>query len=45
MESHASVGCLAVGQGVVYLTHLRFPASIIGMGMLFVLLQLGWVKA
>ena len=36
--------CLAVGEGVVRLTGLPFPASIIGMGVLFVLLQLKWVK-
>lgn len=36
--------CLAVGEAVVGLTGVRFPASIIGMGVLFVLLQLKWVK-
>lgn len=38
-------GCLAIGQIVVYLTEIKFPASIVGMGALFALLQLGWVKA
>lgn len=38
-------GCLAVGQMIVTLTSLRFPASIMGMGVLFVLLHQGWVKA
>lgn len=37
--------CLAVGHWVVTFAHLRFPASIVGMGVLFALLQLGWVKA
>lgn len=38
-------GCLAVGQVIVMLTGLHFPASIIGMGVLFLLLHQGWVKA
>ena len=37
-------GCLAIGQAIVYLTGAKFPASIFGMGVLFALLQLGWVK-
>lgn len=38
-------GCLAVGQAIVWVSGVRFPASILGMGVLFSLLQLGWVKA
>lgn len=37
--------CLAAGQIVIALTGLRFPASIIGMGILFFLLQSRIVKA
>lgn len=37
-------GCLAIGQAIVYLSGIKFPASIFGMGVLFALLQLGWVK-
>ena len=37
-------GCLALGQIIVISSGLRFPASIVGMGVLFALLQLGWVK-
>ncbi|WP_037587507.1 CidA/LrgA family protein [Stenoxybacter acetivorans] len=37
--------CLAAGEGIVMLSGIHFPASIVGMGVLFVLLQLGWVKA
>lgn len=38
-------GCLAAGQALVQWLDLRFPASIVGMGILFALLQAGWVKA
>ncbi|KPN71456.1 MULTISPECIES: CidA/LrgA family protein [Neisseria] len=37
-------GFLAVGEAVVYLTGLKFPGSIVGMGLLFAALQLKWVK-
>lgn len=36
--------CLSVGQAVVMLTGLRLPASIIGLLLLFALLQLQWVR-
>ncbi len=38
------LGCLAVGEGVVLLTGLKLPGSIVGMGVLFAALQAGWVK-
>ncbi|QEY25701.1 CidA/LrgA family protein [Neisseria zalophi] len=37
-------GFLAVGEAVVYLTGVKLPGSIIGMGCLFAALHLGWVK-
>lgn len=37
-------GCLAAGELVVMLTGIRLPSSIIGMLLLTLLLQLGWVK-
>ncbi|MDO4694768.1 MAG: CidA/LrgA family protein [Eikenella sp.] len=37
--------CLAAGELLVRLTGLKLPASIPGLLLLFVLLQLGWVKA
>ncbi len=37
-------GCLAIGEGVVYLTGVKLPSSIIGMLLLTLLLELGWVK-
>ncbi len=37
-------GCLAVGQLVVGAANIPFPASMVGMGLLFALLQLGWIK-
>lgn len=37
-------GCLTFGTVVVMLTGIKFPASILGLLTLFVLLQLGWVK-
>lgn len=38
-------GFLAVGEAVVWWSGLRLPGSVIGMGLLFAALQLGWVKA
>ena len=37
-------GCLAAGELVVMLTGIRLPSSIIGLLLLTLLLQLGWVK-
>lgn len=37
-------GCLALGELFVYLTGIKFPASIIGMLLLTFLLKLGWIK-
>ena len=37
-------GCLAAGELVVMLTGIQLPSSIIGMLLLTLLLQLGWVK-
>lgn len=37
-------GCLALGELIVYLTHIQLPSSIIGMLLLTLFLQLGWVK-
>ncbi|MDD4922426.1 MAG: CidA/LrgA family protein [Bacteroidales bacterium] len=37
-------GCLAVGELMVYLTGVKLPSSIIGMLLLTLLLELGWVK-
>ncbi|MDO6802787.1 CidA/LrgA family protein [Wenyingzhuangia sp. 1_MG-2023] len=38
------LGCLLFGELVVYLTDFKLPSSIIGMLLLTLLLQLGWVK-
>ncbi|MDO5059110.1 MAG: CidA/LrgA family protein [Neisseria sp.] len=38
-------GCLAIGEAVVFFTGIKLPGSIIGMGILFAALHLGWVKA
>lgn len=38
------LGCLAAGETSVYLTGIKLPGSIVGMGVLFALLQAGWVK-
>ena len=38
------LGCLAVGEGVVLFFNIKLPGSIVGMGVLFCLLKLGWVK-
>lgn len=37
-------GCLALGELVVSLTGVRLPSSIIGMLLLTLFLQLGWIK-
>ena len=37
-------GCLALGELVVYLTGIKLPSSIIGMLLLTLFLQLGWIK-
>ena len=39
------LGCLALGEAAAYLTGIKLPGSIIGMGILFAMLQAGWVKA
>ena len=36
--------CLAAGEVFLHLTHLKLPASIVGLLILFGLLQAGWVK-
>ncbi|WP_066225222.1 CidA/LrgA family protein [Formosa haliotis] len=38
------LGCLLFGEIVVHLTGIKMPSSIIGMILLTVLLELGWVK-
>ena len=38
------LGCLSVGETAVYLSGIKLPGSIIGMGVLFLMLQAGWVK-
>lgn len=37
-------GCLAVGEIIVYFTGIKIPSSIIGMLLLTLSLQLGWIK-
>ena len=37
-------GCLAFGELIVYLTGIKLPSSIIGILLLTLFLQLGWVK-
>lgn len=37
-------GCLALGELIVYLTGVKLPSSVIGMLLLTLFLQLGWVK-
>ena len=36
--------CLAAGEVFLHLTHLKLPASIVGLLILFGLLKAGWVK-
>ena len=38
------LGCLALGELVVYLTGIKLPSSIIGMLFLTLFLRLGWIK-
>ena len=38
------LGCLALGEATVWILGLKLPGSIVGMGLLFVALQAGWVK-
>ena len=37
-------GCLALGELIVYLTGIKLPSSILGMLLLTLFLQLGWIK-
>ncbi|MDD7303782.1 MAG: CidA/LrgA family protein [Prevotellaceae bacterium] len=37
-------GCLAVGELIVHLSGIPLPASVVGMLVLTLLLELGWVK-
>ena len=37
-------GCLALGDLLVYLTGIKLPSSILGMLLLTLFLQLGWIK-
>lgn len=39
------LGCLAAGEAAVFLAGIKLPDSIIGMGILFFMLQAGWVQA
>ena len=38
------LGCLALGELIVYLTGVKLPSSIIGMLALTTFLKLGWIK-
>ena len=38
------LGCLALGELIIYLTGIKLPSSIIGMLSLTLLLKLGWIK-
>lgn len=38
------LGCLAVGEGVVYLTGIKLPSSIIGLFLLFLILRMKIIK-
>ncbi|WP_348773532.1 CidA/LrgA family protein, partial [Kingella kingae] len=38
------LGCLALGELIIYLTHIKLPSGIIGLLILFGLLQGKWVK-
>ena len=38
------LGCLAAGETAVFLAGIKLPGSIVGMGVLFALLQAGWVN-
>lgn len=37
-------GALGIGELIVYFTHISLPSSIIGMLLLCLSLQLGWIK-
>ncbi|NJB82680.1 CidA/LrgA family protein [Wenyingzhuangia aestuarii] len=37
--------CLLIGELIVYVTGVKLPSSIIGMLLLTLFLQLGWVKS
>ena len=37
-------GCLGIGELIVALTHIPFPSSIIGMLVLTLALDFGWIK-
>ncbi|MDR2040217.1 MAG: CidA/LrgA family protein [Bacteroidales bacterium] len=37
-------GCLALGELIVYFTGIKLPSSIIGMLLLTLFLELGWIK-
>ncbi|MDL2306194.1 CidA/LrgA family protein [Bacteroides sp. OttesenSCG-928-D19] len=37
-------GCLALGELIIYLTGIKLPSSIIGMLLLTLFLELGWIK-
>jgi len=43
-QSTILLGCLAIGELIVYLTGVKLPSSIIGMLLLTLLLKLNWVK-
>ncbi|MBP1839654.1 CidA/LrgA family protein [Formosa algae] len=38
------MGCLLFGEFVVYLTGIKMPSSIIGMLLLTLSLEMGWIK-
>lgn len=38
------LGCLALGELIVFITEIPFPSSIIGMLFLTFFLHIGWVK-
>ncbi|OSI16607.1 CidA/LrgA family protein [Neisseria dumasiana] len=37
-------GFLALGEAIIYFSGIKLPGSIIGMGLLFGALHIGWVK-
>jgi holin-like protein len=37
-------GCLAAGEGLIWLTGIHLPSSILSMLLLTLLLKLGWVR-
>ena len=38
------LGCLGIGEFIVFITGIKLPSSIIGMLLLTFLLKLGWIK-